>query len=261
MILGCETVSKSLGVSETIPSPPEKHLGLFKRKCQARTTRSVSARCLGSASRPLADTAAWCPAVSFPGTSSGCRSPSGIRADFGECFRPEAWTWEVLLRLDVLLPGLILVSVAPSLLPVGRMILARGSSNISQCSDSCPQLGQGWQDVSCVPLTLLEICWFGQMAVRQHAGHKPELGTLAVPLRLLVCGGVRGERCRGAVCLMSRAQVVGLAQAQGCAQNHRFTESQNSRGWKGPLWVTQSNPPAEAGSPTAGCRGPCPGGA
>jgi len=38
------------------------------------------------------------------------------------------------------------------------------------------------------------------------------------------------------------------------------TESQNSRGWKGPLWVTQSNPPAEAGSPRAGCTGPCPGG-
>ena len=38
-----------------------------------------------------------------------------------------------------------------------------------------------------------------------------------------------------------------------------ITESQNSRGWKGPLWVTQSNPPAEAGSPTAGCTGPCPG--
>jgi len=22
-----------------------------------------------------------------------------------------------------------------------------------------------------------------------------------------------------------------------CSQNHRITESQNSRGWKGPLWV------------------------
>ena len=41
----------------------------------------------------------------------------------------------------------------------------------------------------------------------------------------------------------------------------RITESQNARGWKGPLWVTQSSPPAEAGSPTAGCTGPCPGGA
>ena len=39
-----------------------------------------------------------------------------------------------------------------------------------------------------------------------------------------------------------------------------FTESQNGRSWKGPLWVTQSNPPTEAGSPTAGCTGPCPGG-
>jgi len=39
-----------------------------------------------------------------------------------------------------------------------------------------------------------------------------------------------------------------------------ITESQNSRGWKGPLWVIWSKPPAEAGSPTAGCKGPCPGG-
>jgi len=39
----------------------------------------------------------------------------------------------------------------------------------------------------------------------------------------------------------------------------RITGPQNGRGWKGPLWVTQSNPPAEAGSPRAGCTGPCPG--
>jgi len=25
------------------------------------------------------------------------------------------------------------------------------------------------------------------------------------------------------------------------SQNHRITESQNGGGWKGPLWVTQSN--------------------
>jgi len=36
--------------------------------------------------------------------------------------------------------------------------------------------------------------------------------------------------------------------------------SQNHRGWKGPLWVILSNPPGEAGSPTVGCTGPCPGG-
>jgi len=36
--------------------------------------------------------------------------------------------------------------------------------------------------------------------------------------------------------------------------------SQNGRGWKGPLGITQSNPPAEAGSPRAGCIGPRPGG-
>ena len=44
------------------------------------------------------------------------------------------------------------------------------------------------------------------------------------------------------------------------APNPRITESQNGRGWKGPLWVTQPTPPAEAGSPRAGCTGPCPGG-
>jgi len=36
-----------------------------------------------------------------------------------------------------------------------------------------------------------------------------------------------------------------------------ITESQNVRGWKGPLWVIQSNPPAEAGSSREGCTGPC----
>jgi len=33
------------------------------------------------------------------------------------------------------------------------------------------------------------------------------------------------------------------------------TESQNDQGWK-----SSSPTPAEAGSPTAGCTGPCPGG-
>ena len=45
-----------------------------------------------------------------------------------------------------------------------------------------------------------------------------------------------------------------------CRSAERITESQRGRGWKGPLWVIYSNPPAEAGSPTVGCRGPCPGG-
>jgi len=44
------------------------------------------------------------------------------------------------------------------------------------------------------------------------------------------------------------------------ANKQHTSESQNGRGWKGPLWVTQSNPPAEAGSPRAGCTGPRPGG-
>jgi len=42
------------------------------------------------------------------------------------------------------------------------------------------------------------------------------------------------------------------------AESGKVTESQNGRGWKGPVWVTQSNPPAEAGSPTAGCTGQSP---
>ena len=37
-------------------------------------------------------------------------------------------------------------------------------------------------------------------------------------------------------------------------------ESQNGRGWKWPLWIIQSNSPAEAGSPRAGYTGPHPGG-
>jgi len=44
------------------------------------------------------------------------------------------------------------------------------------------------------------------------------------------------------------------------SQNHRTTESQNGRRWKGPLWVIWYNPPVKAGSPTAGCTGCCPGG-
>jgi len=38
------------------------------------------------------------------------------------------------------------------------------------------------------------------------------------------------------------------------------SNSQNVWGWKGPLWVPQSKPPAEAGSLRAGCTGPCLGG-
>ena len=30
---------------------------------------------------------------------------------------------------------------------------------------------------------------------------------------------------------------------------HRITESQNGRGWKGPLWVTQPNPLPKQGHP------------
>jgi len=61
--------------------------------------------------------------------------------------------------------------------------------------------------------------------------------------------------------LLGKLRKYGLDEwSVGWIKNHRITESQNSRGWKGPLWVIQSNPPAKAGSPTASCTGPCPGG-
>ena len=50
-----------------------------------------------------------------------------------------------------------------------------------------------------------------------------------------------------------------LLPAESFTGSWWVTESQNGRGWNGPLWVIWSNPPAEAGSPTVGCRGPCPG--
>jgi len=59
----------------------------------------------------------------------------------------------------------------------------------------------------------------------------------------------------------SQAVVFSTAVPYGlCRRYHRITQSQNVRGWKGPLWVIWSNPPARAGSPTVGCTGPCPGG-
>jgi len=57
-------------------------------------------------------------------------------------------------------------------------------------------------------------------------------------------------------------EIIMQANSKACvheSQNHRITESQNGRGWKGPLWIIWSNPTAEAGLPTAGCTGPCPG--
>jgi len=38
--------------------------------------------------------------------------------------------------------------------------------------------------------------------------------------------------------------------------SHRITESQNVRGWKGPLWVTQSNPLLKQGHQTTTPRQP-----
>lgn len=63
--LAKQSVSKKPSVSKMIPSPPDKHLGLLKCRCQIHTPRSLSAHCLGSASCLLADMTAWCFAISF----------------------------------------------------------------------------------------------------------------------------------------------------------------------------------------------------
>ena len=75
-------------------------------------------------------------------------------------------------------------------------------------------------------------------------------------LEVLLCGGDDGA-LRACKHRSTRRAPRILAQDQKAAPC--FTESQNVQGWKGPLWVTQSNPPAKAGSPRAGCTGPCPG--
>lgn len=152
---------------------------------------SLSAHCLGSASHPLADTTAWCFVVSLPLHSEQMFLAQWDKGRSGGM--PQ--TYEVSLRLDMLFPGLILLGIAPSLLPVGRTILARRSSNISQCSDSCSQLGQGGQDTTPIPLASLGVHWSGRLAVRQHTGCKPEPGAPAVPPKLLACAQVRGKRC------------------------------------------------------------------
>ena len=82
----------------------------------------------------------------------------------------------------------------------------------------------------------------------------------------LVCGGWRWCPCRHMlyynvpVCLNTHRDCKCLKGNILKQEKKEVTESQNSRGWKGPLWVTQPNPPTEAGSPRAGCTGPCPGG-
>jgi len=44
------------------------------------------------------------------------------------------------------------------------------------------------------------------------------------------------------------------------AEREDYGKSQNCRDWKGPLWIIWSNPSDKAESPTAGCKGPHPGG-
>ena len=58
-----------------------------------------------------------------------------------------------------------------------------------------------------------------------------------------------------------KSLIICKAVPGGSAHSTRHApESQNGRGWKGPLG-TPSPTPAKAGSPRAGCTGPCPGGA
>lgn len=99
------------------------------------------------------------------------------------------------------------------------MILTRGSGNISRCSDSVSQLGQGGRDTAPIPLASLGVCWFGRLAVRQHAGCKPEPGAPAVPRRLMACAQLCGERCFCAVCLTSGARAAGSRPSPGVPQS------------------------------------------
>jgi len=53
--------------------------------------------------------------------------------------------------------------------------------------------------------------------------------------------------------------LTGVARIAAAGENnHRLTESQNGQGWKGPLGIIKFNPPAKAGSPTAGGTRPSP---
>ena len=70
------------------------------------------------------------------------------------------------------------------------------------------------------------------------------------------CAGRRAVSGAGEQGCCARCRALAATESQ----NHRITEPQNVPGWKGPLWVIQSNPPAKAGSPTAGSTGTCPGG-
>ena len=62
----------------------------------------------------------------------------------------------------------------------------------------------------------------------------------------LVVGGIWGLGCFPA----------GLFEGGGadCWGRGNFTESQSGRGWKGPLWVTQSNPLLKQGHPEQGAQ-------
>ena len=50
-------------------------------------------------------------------------------------------------------------------------------------------------------------------------------------------GNIAARQATGAVTRVQRAWRTASA-----SRNHIITESQNGRGWQGPLWVTQSNP-------------------
>ena len=85
--------------------------------------------------------------------------------------------------------------------------------------------------------------WLKSYGTRQRAGIK-----LDSCLKVL-----RGEKTEGRIYLLLSIINPYYSPSTG------HIESQNVRGWKGPLWVPQSNPPAKAGSPRAGCTAPHPG--
>ena len=82
----------------------------------------------------------------------------------------------------------------------------------------------------------------------------PPRGAGRAPRWVLAVGAAPSRRWQGAVGARPRVSAVpgcagGALLGQKPARTHRITESQNGRGWKGPLWVTQPNPLPKQGHP------------
>lgn len=64
------------------------------------------------------------------------------------------------------------------------------------------------------------------------------------------------EMCRQAQGHSSQ-KTFSVSEPDQCASTARFTELQSGSGWKGPLKVIWSKPPAQASPPKASCTGLC----